>query len=174
MSKVICDECETVAHCMKNGCIPKQPAPVAKPHEQEPSDLDVWKARALQAEAVIEKFMAKQPAQPGQEPVAFLDWYDNAHWGNEDFKDGCWRAWDAALEHTSPPAQRKWLDPNDKTQKQYLPHIGEPVLFCHKGMTYVGKHTGGSFQSEVTNQYFNTWECHWMYLPAAYGIKENT
>ena len=43
---------------------------------------------------------AEQPAQ--QEPVAFLDWYDNAHWGNEDFKAGCWRAWDAAL------AQRTW------------------------------------------------------------------
>ena len=24
--KSICNECETVAHCMKNGCIPKQPA----------------------------------------------------------------------------------------------------------------------------------------------------
>lgn len=22
---MICNECETVAHCMKNGCIPKQP-----------------------------------------------------------------------------------------------------------------------------------------------------
>ena len=71
-------------------------------------------------------------------------------------------------------AQRTWVDPNDKTQKQYLPHIGEPVLFCHKGATYMGKHTGGSFQSESTNQYFNTWECHWMYFPAAHGIKENT
>jgi hypothetical protein len=30
--------------------------------EQEPSELDVWKVRALQAEAVIEKFMA-QPEQ---------------------------------------------------------------------------------------------------------------
>jgi hypothetical protein len=27
MSK-LCDECETVAHCLKHGCIPKQPAPV--------------------------------------------------------------------------------------------------------------------------------------------------
>ena len=26
MSNMICDECETVAHCLKNGCIPKQPA----------------------------------------------------------------------------------------------------------------------------------------------------
>jgi hypothetical protein len=23
---MICDECETVAHCLKNGCGPKQPA----------------------------------------------------------------------------------------------------------------------------------------------------
>ena len=36
MTNIICNECETVAHCMKNGCVPKQPAPVAKPHEQEP------------------------------------------------------------------------------------------------------------------------------------------
>ena len=44
--------------------------------------------------------LAEQPAQ--QEPVAFLDWYDNAHWGNEDFKAGCWRAWDAALAQRKP------------------------------------------------------------------------
>jgi hypothetical protein len=26
---MICNECETVAHCLKNGCVPKQqPAPV--------------------------------------------------------------------------------------------------------------------------------------------------
>jgi hypothetical protein len=79
-----------------------------------------------------------------------------------------------AMFTTPPAAQRQWVDPNDKTQEQYLPHIGEPVLFCHEGKTYMGKHTGGSFQSEVTNQYFNTWFCHWMYLPAAHGIKENT
>jgi hypothetical protein len=23
---MICDECETVAHCLKNGCVPKQPS----------------------------------------------------------------------------------------------------------------------------------------------------
>lgn len=70
------------------------------------------------------------------------------------------------------PAQLTWVDPNDKTQKQYLPHIGEPVLFCHGVKTYTGKHTGGSFKSDVTNQYFNTWECRWMYLPAARNIKD--
>lgn len=32
MTNMICDECETVAHCMKNGCVPKtnvQQEPVA-------------------------------------------------------------------------------------------------------------------------------------------------
>ena len=41
--------------------------------------------------------------EPVQQKPEFLDWYDNAHWGNEDFKEGCWRAWDAAL------AQRTWV-----------------------------------------------------------------
>lgn len=30
MSK-LCDECETVAHCLKQGCIPKQPWPFPPP-----------------------------------------------------------------------------------------------------------------------------------------------
>jgi hypothetical protein len=38
------------------------------------------------------------PAAPVQEPVAFFDWYDNAHWGNEDFKEGCHRSWNAAIK----------------------------------------------------------------------------
>ena len=40
MTKVICDECETVAHCLKNGCVPKQPAPV----QQEPVALGYMNA----------------------------------------------------------------------------------------------------------------------------------
>jgi hypothetical protein len=76
--------------------------------------------------------------------------------------------------YTTPP-QRKplWIDTNDKTQERFLPNIGEPVLFCHGGKTYLGKHTGGSFQSGngVTKRYHNTWECHWMPIPAAHGIK---
>ena len=35
---------------------------------------------------------------------AFFDWYDNAHWGNEDFKEGCHRSWNAAIKYTTPPA----------------------------------------------------------------------
>jgi hypothetical protein len=34
---MICNECETVAHCLKNGCVPKQPpAPV----QQSRSDVE--------------------------------------------------------------------------------------------------------------------------------------
>ena len=60
-----------------------------------------------------------------------------------------------------------WINPNDKTRKQYLPHIGERVLFCHAGITYYGKHTGGSFQSFNPPRTFGTWDCLWMYPPKA-------
>ena len=131
----------------------------------------------LRAQAALREALAEQPAH--QEPE------QSDIFCGVDFADGMLsvsvlrrRADDVAellhAEQIELPAQRTWVDPNNKTQKQYLPHIGEPVLFCHGGKTYTGKHTGGSFQSEVTNQYFNTWECRWMYLPAAHGIKENT
>jgi hypothetical protein len=92
--------------------------------------------------------------------------------------DGCWaeKNLDICEPLYTTPQQRKplWIDPNDKTQAQFLPHIGEPVLFCHKGKTYYGKHTGGSFKTGqgITAIDFITWSCHWMYLPAAHGIKE--
>ena len=58
-----------------------------------------------------------------------------------------------------------WIDPNDKNQAQYLPHIGEKVLFCYSGVTFWGIHTGGSFKSGhgVCSKYFPTWDCFWMY-----------
>lgn len=64
----------------------------------------------------------------------------------------------------------KWIDPNDKTQEQYLPWIGEKVLFCFGGKTYYGHHTGGSFQTGqgATAKNFNTWRCKWMYPPVAF------
>ena len=62
-----------------------------------------------------------------------------------------------------------WIDPNDKTQAQYLPHIGEPCLFAHNGKVYYGHHTGGSFRTGrgFTEKTFGTWDCSWMPLPAA-------
>jgi len=58
-----------------------------------------------------------------------------------------------------------WINPNDKTQKQFLPLIGEKVWFCHAGKTYQGIHTGGSFKAK--GKHFNTWECRWQYPPKA-------
>lgn len=62
-----------------------------------------------------------------------------------------------------------WIDPNDKSRKQYLPHIGEPCLFCHAGRVYYGKHTGGGFTTGAgfLAKSFNTWACVWRPIPAA-------
>ena len=73
---------------------------------------------------------------------------------------------EAALAEPRPEADG-WINPNDKTRKQYLPHIGEKVLFCHAGVTYYGKHTGGAFQSFNPPRMFETWICLWMYPPKA-------
>ena len=81
------------------------------------------------------------------------------------------RAAIAAAEQAqqAEPVASGWIDPNNKTKKQFLPHIGEPVLFCHDGVTYYGIHTGGSFKTGqgVTARTFGTWDCQWMYPPAA-------
>ena len=69
-------------------------------------------------------------AQPAQEPVAFLDWYENAIWGNEDFQDGCHRAWDAALEHTTPPP-REWVGLTDD-------EVNNLAAGCHLGKSVQG------------------------------------
>ena len=44
MNYTICYECETVAHCSKNGCIPKQPYTGPKPYnpESDVRELGKW------------------------------------------------------------------------------------------------------------------------------------
>lgn len=64
---------------------------------------------------VIELYDSPEQPAPAtelreQEPVTFLDWYDNAHWGNEDFKAGCWRAWNAALAQRKPLTDEQIMD----------------------------------------------------------------
>jgi hypothetical protein len=39
---MICNECETVAHCTKHGCIPKQPAPVQPVAFFDPQNGFYW------------------------------------------------------------------------------------------------------------------------------------
>ena len=81
----------------------------------------------------------------------------------------------AMRAQTAPSVPDEWMDPNDKTQARYLPHIGEPVLFSHKGRVYYGKHTGGSFTAGAgaCAQHFVTWDCMWRPMPAAPGAQEN-
>jgi hypothetical protein len=120
--------------------------------------------------AILDKAIAEAEKQ---EPVA---WYIREK--DSSTTDGCWaeKNLDICEPLYTTPQQRKplWIDPNEKSQAKFLPNIGEPVLFCHNGKTYYGRHTGGSFQygAGVTKRDFNTWECRWMYLPAAHGIKE--
>lgn len=92
---------------------------------------------------------------------------EDEEWEKSDAKAAITRA-EAALAAPLPDADG-WINPNDKTQKQYLPHIGEKVLFCHAGVTYYGKHTGGAFQSFNPPRMFETWICLWMYPPKARG-----
>jgi hypothetical protein len=61
-------------------------------------------------QAVIDEAIKQARSAPVQEPVAFFDWYDNAHWGNEDLKECCHRSWNAAIKYTTlPAAQRQWV-----------------------------------------------------------------
>lgn len=67
-----------------------------------------------------------------------------------------------------------WINPNDRTQGQWLPWLGEACLFSHAGKTYYGCHTGGSFKTGrgCTAKYFPTSECLWMPLPKADALDQ--
>jgi hypothetical protein len=55
---------------------------------------------------------------------AFLEWYKNAHWGNEDFKEGCNRSWNAAIKQAlAAPVQ-----PVDATQVSKVWWDGEKLM----------------------------------------------
>lgn len=61
------------------------------------------------------------------------------------------------------PAGSGWIDPNDKSQKQSLPHPSERILFKHDGHVYTGYRTGDSFKSEYPlGQRFPASDCLWM------------
>ena len=74
---MICNECETVAHCTKHGCVPKQPAPVPLTDEQISAIgskifPSTWNPRHVEFARAIE---AAQPAQqhgPYSAPVKEL------------------------------------------------------------------------------------------------------
>ena len=53
----------------------------------------------------------KAALEAKDEPIEFFDWYDNAHWGNEDFKEGLHRAWNAAIKYTAKTNQEAKDEP---------------------------------------------------------------
>ena len=108
MSK-LCDECETVAYCLKNGCIPEQPAyrAVKTYHEGKPVYVAEQPASTLEElYALSREVSAEQPAQ--QEPVAYIsgEYIILAkHWTEDNPPLG----WLKLVFQTSP-AQRKPLN----------------------------------------------------------------
>ena len=72
-----------------------------------------WDTQAVFVEEIQRMAKRIEELEAKDEPVEFFDWYDNAHWGNEDFKEGCHRAWNAAIKYTTPP-QRTWVGLTDE------------------------------------------------------------
>jgi hypothetical protein len=99
MSK-LCDECETVAHCLKHGCIPKQALAAQQEHEPE-----------------NEPFVSLASVQePVQEPVGLIERLKNPedHYEFTDPKKAnavlmslCQEAADALA---APVPQKPWVD----------------------------------------------------------------
>jgi hypothetical protein len=84
----ICDECETVAHCTKHGCVPKQPAP---------SQYGSPELQAMIVARAIEKDRAAQPA-----PVQPVAW--------AVVGEGEWGEWviGQQFETNNPPNHEYW------------------------------------------------------------------
>ena len=116
---MICNECETVAHCTSHGCIPKQTAVdrlldeaklLADDRPVEVGNLPEWPLNAehtirrlVKALALVNEVDQEQPAQPQQEPVAWMDRYGELYKNVEQVLST-----DIPL-YPSPPAQRKPL-----------------------------------------------------------------
>jgi hypothetical protein len=76
------------------------------------------------------------------------------------------------LKEAQPAPVQGWINPSDKTQRKFLPDIGDKVLFCNGNRVYYGHHTGGGFRTGqgAATKYFGTWDCYWMPIPLAHVI----
>jgi hypothetical protein len=114
------------------------------------------------------------------EDVNHDSWRDHASEYERGFIDGMQRQAQSsvdkavnAMSAAQPAPVHGWINPNDKTQRRFLPDIGDKVLFCIGERVYYGHHTGGGFRTGqgIATKYFSTWDCHWMPIPPAHGIK---
>ena len=108
MTNIICNECETVAHCMNNGCVPKQPAyrAVKTYHEGKPVYVAEQPAPATQ-------FREQEPVelcQYGQEPASCTS-----------NPMDCQCAIDAALAQPAQPIIKSYLEKDNSLQPLVVP-----------------------------------------------------
>ena len=74
----ICDECETVAHCTKHGCIPKVSVKEAMKLALEALEGSTDKTLSIRAMIALQKALAEQPAQQQQQEQKYLEDLHNA------------------------------------------------------------------------------------------------
>jgi hypothetical protein len=124
---MICNECETVAHCTKHGCIPKQPAPVPE------NFIDALRFDVAMRDAV-----------PVQEPVGYLFQHEETglttvvdvqqvEWG---FEKNNPRHQKIGPVYTIPPAQPAVPDAiTDRSESpEYIQGWNDCRLLMLKGM----------------------------------------
>jgi len=176
---MICDQCETVAHCLKNGCVPKQPTKdealklalaaldeaikLWREEMEYRSCIDVadsWEKTSTTikqalADSALDR-MAENARElgldyePVQEPVAWMTQARNfVHLCEFTEEEAKLYGWSAV--YTAPPAQRKPL-PKDEWPKHPSPY-------------WNGEHLGFS-KSDLTD--------YAMQVLAVHGVKENT
>jgi len=96
---MICDECETVAHCTKHGCIPKHQAldKMAENARELGLDYEQYKD-AIEVSVIFHKGqrMFAVPKQPAQQEMPD-DWFKGM---SEEYRREAWRI-------KEQPAQRK-------------------------------------------------------------------
>ena len=153
---MICNECETVAHCLKNGCVPKQPAPVhfawmryevdcaGEPvlvlaRSTEEGAFKVYKEPPAQPAPVHDCFWKREgykecPAAPvQQEPVAWV--HDCAALLQNNVELWIDRCPHCGKPRITPPnvatplaAQRQWVGLTDEEIEKACVPLGAAML----------------------------------------------
>lgn len=137
---MICNECETVAHCLKNGCVPKHPSKdkalkLALEALEELTDLMDYTRKGqyspdsftTQPTRTAIAAIKQALAAPVQEPFGFVSLHTNGDYYFSRFSSGVYR--DTAKEitavYTTPPAAQPALKP--LTDEEIIKHFQAKV-----------------------------------------------